>query len=133
MLRRLFYDENDERYNPLMYPFFIATLAYGFGFALFSGTSGVESSSLYMAMNDLQTWMPQIWGMIALGVMVMNIFTLLFRRISLAGTTAFFGCLVWLFALFVYLLGADWLIAISVTLPNFLFWVWYYVDIGLNN
>jgi len=83
---------------------------------------------LYTAMTHLFPALPAIWGAVALGAIVLNLLSLILRRVGVAATSAFLGALVWIFAAWVYLLGGDYLIFVSVTLPNLFFWVWYYLD-----
>jgi len=125
--KRLRYNENGEPYHPLMYPPLIASFAYGFGFTFFTA-SWVTTSSLYQAMFAIQSWLPHVWGIAALIAVVLNLVSLVFRHRKYEPPPTFLGVLVWLFALLVYLLGGDYLITVSVTLPNLLFWIWYYFD-----
>lgn len=127
VLNRLRYNSEGKPYNPLMYPFLLTTFAYGFGFTFFN-EAWVSSSSLYMAMFEMRTWMPNVWGAVALTAIVLNVITLMTKHLQVAAAAAFLGAMVWFFAFFVYMLGGDWLIMISVTLPNLLFWIWYYIE-----
>lgn len=128
--RRLLWRTPEERFNPLMYPFLVATFIYGFGFAFFGDASGVANSSLFNSLTQFHELMPLVWGVLTVTIAVATIITLLFRPIGIGRTTALIGFMTWLFAAFVYALSGHWLVILTVTGPYMFFWAWFYLRVS---
>lgn len=130
IVRRLFYLDNETPINLLIYPFFLATAAYGVGFVAFGKTRGVEASSLYQAMASLTPALPAIWGACALAAVILAVTLILTRQKGWGDAAALFGAVVWIFAMSCYAVTGGWLLVFAVTLPNLMFWIWYYFRIA---
>jgi hypothetical protein len=129
-LKRLRYIDDDGKVtvNPLFYPFLFATLIYGLGFTLFGWTSGVNTSSLYGALVAMHTFLPALWGSVAILAAFLAFFAILTRRTHVvSASAAMSGVLLWLFAAITYLQGGYILVILTVALPNMFFWVYWYV------
>jgi len=129
-VKRLLYLDQKRKLNPLFYPFLLATFVYGLGFLAFSWWSGVNTSSLFGAMESLHVFLPSLWGLLAVLAVAFVIILMLRREGHWLGEVAsMLGFLVWLFAGFVYALGGYWLVLLTVTGPNVYFWGWYYMRV----
>lgn len=131
-VKRLLYIDagENQRINPLFYPFLVCTFFYGLGFATLSGWSGVNQSSLWKAMDSDAAMMPIVWGACALVAGSFATALMLTRKIGILGEIAsMFGFLVWLYAAWIYAQGGYWLVLLTVTGPNCYFWAWYYTRV----
>jgi hypothetical protein len=100
---------------------------YGVGFLFFPHNSAVENSSLHKTMLDLGgSTTPRVWGGCLLLVFLGSMSTMIMKKFYLAHSAAFVGFLAWLFATIMYLQTENWMVAGAVTLPNLLFWLWFY-------
>lgn len=129
--RFIYVDDSEERkINPLFYPFLGATFFYGVGFVFFGWSSGVNRSSLFIAMTEMHVWIPEVWGFFAILSVFMAFVLILTRTFPVIGSSAaIFGFLVWLFACWVYILGGYWLMLLTVAIPNLSFWLYYFVRV----
>lgn len=129
-LSRITSSARGEAFNPLTWPFLAATTAYGIGFTVFAGTSGVEASSLYQAMQSIHQVIPYIWGSVSVTVIIIGLTFLLFNIPPAGKVSGLIGFMVWVFASFCYVLTGGWLLLFSVALPNAYFWVWQYLSLS---
>lgn len=129
-LSRLTGSPRGEFFNPLTYPFLIATFFYGAGLLLLGSTSGVKDSSLHAAMLALGGAIPTLWGVVALATIVLGIVFLLTRIPSLARASGLLGFMVWIFAAGCWIVTGGWLLVFTVALPNTYFWVWQYFSLS---
>lgn len=129
-LSRVTSSARGEVFNPLVWPFLFATFAYAVGFAFFSGNDGVDKSSLFEAMNDINTHAPTIWGIIALVTLGMGITFLMFNIPPAGKASGLIGFSLWLWAAFCWALTGGWLLVISIALPNLWFWFWQYLSLS---
>lgn len=128
-LTRLIYREqgSTERVNDLVWPFLFASLIYGLGFATLGWWDGVSTSSLYKAMNETDVWLPEIWGTCAALASILALVFISTRKTVLGEVSAFFGFLVWAYAVWVYAEAGFWLVVLTVALTNAYFWGWLYL------
>jgi CHASE2 domain-containing sensor protein len=126
--RLIYVDKShNEKVNPLAYPFLIATLLYGVGFFGLGFWQGVALSSLFQSLFDLNSILPQVWGILALTASFSAFVTIFTRKTKWwSGIASMTGVLVWLFAGIVYGMYGYWIVLITVAVPNLFFWVWYY-------
>lgn len=115
--------------NPLVYPFVLATLAYGVGFTVFGGEAAVRASSLFDAMDSISPLLTHVWGIACIAVVVLVLFSILKSKNALGKTSCFAGALLWFFASFVYILVGGWLTLFSVAIPSLLFWAIQYHEL----
>ena len=127
-VKRLVYiDEMHHiRINPLVWPFLVTIIVYGIGFAFFSHTGWVSSSSLFNAMRSVHHWLPSIWGVFATASGLSAMAMVLLRKSAFGSIAAMSGFLVWLFSLIMYIFGGYFLVAVAVSGANLYFWTYYY-------
>jgi hypothetical protein len=130
-LSRLTSSARNETFNPLIWPFLISTFVYGLGFSFFTHTEGVEKSSLYIAMNDINPYAPHIWGGIAVGTIVCGLTFLLFNIPPAGKLSGLVGFMLWVFAAFCWGLTGGWLLIGSIALSNLWFWFWQYLSLSV--
>lgn len=118
-------------FNPLTWPFFITTMAYGLGFAAFYSTDAVGASSLFIAMSGLNMTLPYVWGGAAILTIIMGFTFLLFNIPPAGKLSGLVGFMLWVFASFCWALAGGWLLVISVGVPNMYFWIWQYLSLSL--
>lgn len=124
-------DSSGTKVNPLIYPFLLTTFAYGLGFTAFVGSSSVNASNLYLALESLSVAFPLIWGACALTVVALAALVILRRRMHGFGhLTGLLGAAVWIFALIGYIIAGGWLFVFAIAIPNLLFWVWFYIRLA---
>jgi hypothetical protein len=128
-LSRIVSSERNKPFNPLIWPFFISTFAYGVGFVVqhFFAVSG--GSSLFAAMASIAPALPLIWGIVAIAVILMGFTFLMFNIPPIGRLSGLVGFMVWTFAAFCYLLTGGWLPLFSVAIPNMYFWFWQYLSL----
>jgi len=129
-LSRVTSSARGESFNPLIWPFFIATFAYGLGFTVFSGTEGVNKSSLFLAMNGITDHGSHIWGGIAVLTIIMGLTFLMFSIPPFGKVSGLVGFAVWVFASFCWALTGGWLLVFSIGVPNLWFWFWQYLSLS---
>lgn len=118
-------------WNPLMWPFLLATAAYGIGFSfILPFTFDAGSSSLFIAMNSLGHIVPIIWGLAAVCAMIGAISFLIWNQESLGKASGLLGAALWFFASGCYIATGDWLVLFSVALPNLIYWIWQYLSLS---
>ena len=120
-----------ESFNPLTWPFFIATLAYGIGFTVFYGIDGTQKSSLFTAMVDIHQSIPFIWGLVAIATIVVGFTFLLFNIPPAGKISGLVGFMVWVFASFCWGFNGAWLLLFAVAIPNMYFWIWQYISLSV--
>ena len=108
----------------LIYAFMAGNVFYGLGFALLGNWSGVNSSSLFKSMYEVETWLPTIWGTVLVAAVVLCVLSLRSRLGTGVGSVLGIGC--WLYATLVYLLTGYWLVVFSVGFLYLTFWVYYH-------
>lgn len=113
--------------HPLVWPFYLATLAYGLGFTVFAGTAAVAKSSLFTAMTVVHPVSPILWGMLALTALVLTHIGTVNDITHLRKGAAMAGAMVWIAAMLCYVLTANWLVLFSVAIPNLIFWILTYL------
>lgn len=128
-LSRVTSSQRGERFNPLTWPFLLATLAYGVGFTFFSQTS----SSLYVAMAALNPLAPLVWGITALVTILIGFTFLLFNIPPAGKVSGLVGFMLWVFAAFCWGFGGGWLLIASIAIPNMWFWFWQYLSLSHFN
>lgn len=119
-----------ELFNPLIYPFIVSTLGYGIGFVLFRSTNAVQASSLFAAMHAINPLLTVLWGALAITVIVVGLYVLVFDKPPIGKANCFVAWLLWLFAFIIYALSGGWLTLITVTFPNLFFWTWQYFSLA---
>lgn len=129
-LTRLTRSARGELYNFLIYPFLLSTLAYGVGFAIFKGTDAVNKSSLFDSMHSISPFLTDIWGWLAIAVIVVGVYVLVFDKPPVGRANCYVGFLLWFFAAVIYVLSGGWLTLFSVTVPNLMFWTWQYFSLS---
>src|SRR5687768_332443 len=99
-----------EVFNPLLWPFLLATFAYGVGFAfVLPFTDAAGTSSLYVSMSQIGSYIPMIWGIAAVLNIVGGLTFLLFNIPPFGKATGLVGFTLWSFAAMCYILTGDWL------------------------
>ena len=116
--------------HTLVYAFLMGNLVYGLGFAVAGDWKGVNSSSLFKSMHDVESWLPTIWGTILVAAVVLCVLSL--RSRWSRGTGATLGTVAWIYATFVYGLTGYWLVFFSVGLLYLTFWLYYHVRFVTN-
>lgn len=128
-IARLTSSARGEAFNPLTWPFLFSMLAYGVGFVSISITGATAPSTLYVVMLGLGSFLPLVWGVIAILNIVGGVTFLLFNVPPFGKITGLVGFMLWLFAGFGYILAGGWLPLIAVVLPNMFFWIWQYLSL----
>jgi len=131
-LRRLIYRTDTKKHNFLMHPFLLMTASYGFALTFFQHTAPVQQSILYVLTTTsgvLPDATLSIWGVMALVVTVVNFVGVILRNKTLGTTVSMMGFLLWVYSLFVYAMFGFWLQVFFVSIPNMMFWGWYYISI----
>jgi hypothetical protein len=129
-LSRLTSSARGETFNPLIYPSFMTTAAYGIGFTVFAGTHAVGESSLFIAMTAVGSFIPFIWGSIAILTIIGGFTFLLFNIPPIGKASGLVGFMLWTFALFCWALSGGWLLVTSLAIPNMWFWIWQYFSLS---
>jgi hypothetical protein len=130
-LSRLTSSQRGEKFNPLIWPFFISTFAYGIGFAALFNFDGVGKSSLYQAMVTIHPYIPFAWGAVAVLTIIVGFTFLLFNIPPAGKLSGLVGFMVWVFAAFCWGLDGNWLLIFSVALSNMYFWIWQYLSLSV--
>ena len=119
-----------EVFNPLIWPFLLATFAYGLGFAVVMPLTGVApDSSLFSAMSEIGTAFPVIWGSIAIATIIGGLTFLMFNIPPFGKVSGLIGFMLWLFAALCYIISGAWLPLLAVAVPNMIFWIWQYLSL----
>lgn len=129
-LSRVTSSARGELFNPLTYPFFLATLLFGIGFVVFSFVNGL-TTPLFMVMESIAPWVPLVWGLSAISTIVMGATFLMFNIPPAGKLSGLLGCCVWIFAGFCWLQSSLWVLSFAVALPNGYFWLWQYLSLSL--
>lgn len=120
-----------EKFNFLLWPFLLATFAYGVGFALIMPfTTAAGDSSLYHSMHNLGSGIPVVWGAVALFVILTGLTFLLFNIPPFGKLSGLVGFILWTFGGMCYVLSHDYLTLFSVAIPNMVFWIWQYLSLS---
>ena len=130
-LDRLTSSARGETFNPLTYPFLIATFSYGVGFLAFAWTDAVKASSLFTAMSTVGHFIPHIWGLLCVLTIVVGVTFLLFNLPPAGKVSGLVGFMLWVFAAFSWGLTGGYLLLFTVALPNMWFWIWQYLSLSL--
>jgi hypothetical protein len=120
----------DKTLNPLMWPFFLSTLAYGIG-ALLSDT-GTHGSSLVVALVDIHPLAHFIWGALAVFIIVGLLISLGTGAIKFMQTLTIMAFMLWVFAVLCYSLVGGWVPLFAVAVPNMIFWTFMYLRVSVN-
>lgn len=107
---------------PLVFMFLLTSFAYGIGFALFGSTEAVGASSLFKAMTAVGEGIPELWGIVAIAVVVAFLLGVALNKKAVSSSASFTGFILWLFATIIYGLEANWLTMVSVGLTSLGFW-----------
>jgi hypothetical protein len=126
---RITSSERNKPFNPLIWPFFISTFAYGFGFIVQNFTSASGGSSLYAAMTTIHATIPLVWGVVCILVIIGGFTFLVYNIPPIGKFSGLLGFMVWVFAAFCYILTGGWLPLFSVAVPNMYFWFWQYLSL----
>lgn len=127
---RLTRSARGELFNPLIYPFLLSTFAYGIGFTLFRNFTAVHESSLFMAMEAISPTLTLIWGVLAIAVIIVGIYVLVYDKPPIGKANCFIAWMLWLFACIVYIQTGGYLTLFSVSLCNLMFWTWQYFSLA---
>jgi len=120
-----------ETFNPLMWPFLLSTFSYGIGFAfILPFTKIAGTSSLFNAMSSLGNSLPIIWGAIAIITILCGLTFLMFNIPPVGKASGLAGACLWLFASSCYIATGEWLVLLSVAVPNLIFWIWQYFSLS---
>jgi cellulose synthase/poly-beta-1,6-N-acetylglucosamine synthase-like glycosyltransferase len=129
--KRITESARGELFNPLLWPFLLATLAYGIGFSIFINSGiGTQSSTLFMAMAAIHPIAPFIWGLIAMFTILGGLTFLLFNIPPWGKISGVVGFMLWLFASVCYGFYGNWLLVFALTVPNMWFWIWQYISLS---
>lgn len=132
-LRRLIYRTDTEKHNFLMHPFLLMTAVYGIGLTFFQHTAPVQQSILY-TLTNASSILPDsslsVWGTVALVVTVLNFVGVLLRKKVLGTSVAMGGFMLWLYSFIVYAMFGFWIQVFFVSIPNMMFWGWYYFSVN---
>lgn len=118
-----------ELFNPLIYPFLLTTLSYGIGFVFFRWATAVQESSLFSSMTSIGQHVPLVWGILAISVIAVGLYVLVFDKPPIGKANCFVAWLLWLFAAIVYVMTGGWLTLFAVTIPSLFFWTWQYFSL----
>lgn len=130
MWQRATHSARGELFNSLIYPFLLTTLSYGIGFVIFKHTDAVSKSSLFEAMHNISPFLTDIWGILAILVIFVSLYALIFDRPPVGKVNCFIGFLLWFFAAVIYVLSGGILTLFSVAIPNLFFWTWHYFSLA---
>lgn len=121
----------DRNLNPLIWPFFISTLAYGIGAVL--STSGTAGSSLVAALIALHPLAHYVWGTVAIFVVIGVVAGIGTGATRFNQTLTLTGFLLWVFGIWCYSFVGGWIPLFSVAVPNTIFWIYMYLRVSINN
>jgi hypothetical protein len=131
-LSRITSSARGETFNFLIWPFLLATGAYGVGFALIMPyTDDAGHSTLYDSMEAIYPHAPQLWGIIALLNIIGGLVFLLLDITPFGRASGLVGFTLWCFAAWCYMLTDDWVTLFSIAIPNAMFWIWQYLSLSL--
>lgn len=119
-----------ELFNPLIYPFLLVTFAYGVGFTLANLFGINPASSLYTAMFSVSPLLTLFWGILAVSVIVVGLYVLVFDKPPIGKANCFVAWMLWLFVFMVYILTGGWLPLVTVAIPSLYFWTWQYLTLA---
>jgi hypothetical protein len=119
-----------EVFNPLLWPFLFTTLIYGLGFTSLAWIDSIHHSSLFIAMTSIHILIPFIWGIMAVGTIIVGITFLLFNVPPAGKASGLSGFMVWVFAGFCWGLTGGWFLALALAVPNMWFWIWQYLSLS---
>lgn len=128
---RITSSQRGEAFNPLSWPFLLATIAYGVSFAFLSSTESVQLSSLFLAMHSLHAVIPLIWGIVAILTILLGFTFLLFRIPPIGKTSGLVGFMLWTFAGFCWAFTGGWVTVFAIAIPNMWFWIWQYLSLSV--
>ena len=120
-----------EAFNPLVWPFFLTTFAFGTGFAWFSSTEGVSQSSLLQAMNETNPIVSFVWGWVALITIIAGFTFLLFNVPPIGKLSGIVGFMLWVYASICWWDTGGWLLILAIGIPNMWFWIWQYLSLSI--
>ena len=124
---RLTHNRDGDPLNPLIHIFFFITFVNGIAFTFFTGTHTVATTALFEQTVHMFGTMPlPIWGLLAIAAALINWLAIVTRHRRFLGYAGMLGWAVWLFTFFIYLFGGLWFQVFAATIPNMIFWVWYY-------
>ena len=131
-LSRVTSSARGEVFNPLIYPFLFSTLVFGIGFAIVQPIFGtLGANSLYTALIVFGSFVPVVWGIIALITIVGGATFLLFNIPPFGKVSGLIGFMLWAFAGMSYFLTGAWLSLLAIAVPNMVFWIWQYLSLSL--
>ena len=130
-LSRMLSSERNEKFNPLIWPFLLATLAYGIGFTVFNGTEAISKSSLYQAMENVYPGSSFVWGSLCVLTIVVGLTFLLFNIPPAGKVSGLVGFMLWIFATICWAFNDGIILVFSIGIPNTWFWFWQYLSLSL--
>lgn len=130
---RLTASARGETFNPLIYPPLLCTLIYGLGFTVLSWMDSVNESSLYQSMNEIDTLIPEIWGMVAIFTIMAGMVFLLLDRPPIGKFSGLLGFMIWIFASICWWQTDAEFVVFAVGFPNLWFWVWQFFSLSKFN
>lgn len=125
--KRITESARGEKFNPLIWPFFLTTFVYGLG-ALFTDGAG---SSLVAAMLTLHPAAHFVWGAVAILTIICGLTFLLFDIPPFGKASGIVGFMLWVFGCWCYYFTASWVPLFAVAVPNMWFWAWQYLSLSI--
>jgi hypothetical protein len=127
---RATHSERGELFNPLIWPFLIATFAYSVGFLTLFSTEAISKSSLWVTMHGLWAPLPFVWGSVCFITIVMGLTFLMFKIPPIGRLSGLLGFMIWVFAGLCWALTGGYITLFSIALPNMYFWMWQYISLS---
>lgn len=125
---------DDTPQNPLMYLFFLETLAWGVAFTFFRESYTVTEAVLYtQTLATFGATAASVWGIAAIAVVVLSLVGICYRKRWLGEMVTLGGFSVWSYATFLYVIDGFLLQFFAIALPNLLFWVWWFLRVKAYN
>lgn len=118
-----------ETFNFLIWPFLLATFAYGVGFTLVYPFIYNPGSSLHEVMSNIIPWLPFVWGVGCLAVITIGLVFLLFDRPPWGKVSGLLGFMLWIFAVMCYAMAFEFVLLFAVSIPQAMFWRWQWVTL----
>ena len=90
----------------------------------------MAESTLFIAFEALSPSLPLLWGTLAIIVILIGVYVLVFDKPPIGKANCFVAWMLWLFAAIVYVMTSAWLVLFTVAIPGLIFWTWQYFSLA---